>query len=44
MSYSSSLEHVMGYDEKVRKGKEISDPFVEHLRRVLPRDEWEVFK
>ena len=44
MSFYRSLELLMGYDEKVRKGKEISDPFVEHLRSVLPRDEWEVFK
>ncbi len=45
MSYLSSLNHVIGYDDKIRRRKEPSDPFVEHLREVLPRDgTWEVFR
>ena len=44
MSFFSSLNHVVGLDEKLRKNGEYQDPGLEHLRKVLPRDEWEVFK
>lgn len=45
MSYLSSVNHVIGYDDKIRRRKERPDPFLDHLRSVLPRDHpWEVFR
>lgn len=44
MSQGRSIESLIHLDDRVRKKKEREDPFVEHLRSVLPRDEWEVFK
>ena len=46
MSQERSIESMIQYEEKLRRNKEVKDPFVEeHLRSVLPRDEvWRVFK
>ena len=45
MSFFSSLNHVVGLDEKLRKNGEYQDPGLEHLRKVLPRDEnWRCLK
>lgn len=45
MSQLRSIESMILYNEKLRKNKGRVDPFVEHLREVLPRDgTWEVFK
>ena len=33
------------FEEKLRRRTENEDPFIKHLRSVLPRDgNWEVFK
>ena len=39
MSQLRSIESTIQYAEKLRRNKEVKDPFVEHLRSVLPRDE-----
>lgn len=45
MSQERSIESTIRYAEKLRTRKEREDPFVRHLRSVLPRDEiWKVFK
>ena len=45
MSQLRSIESIILYNEKLRKNKGRVDPFVEHLREVLPRaGTWEVFK
>ena len=45
MSQLRSIESMIRYNEKLRKNKGRVDPFVEHLREVLPRDgTWEVCK
>ena len=45
MSQLRSIEATILYDEKVRRRKERPDPFLDHLRSVLPRDHpWEVFR
>ena len=44
MSFFSSLNHVVGLDEKLRKNGEYQDPGLEHLRKVLPRENWGMFK
>ncbi len=45
MSQLRSIESTILYNEKIRKHKGRVDPFVEHLREILPKDgTWEVFK
>ena len=48
MSQLRSIESTIQYAEKLRRSEEREereDPFVKHLRSVLPRDEvWRVFK
>ena len=45
MSQLRSIESTILYNEKIRKHKGRVDPFVEHLREVLPRDgTWEVIE
>ncbi|WP_298277823.1 hypothetical protein [Ferroplasma sp.] len=43
MSQLRGVESMILYNEKLRKNKGSVDPFVEHLREILPRDgNWEV--
>ena len=45
MSQLRSIESTILFEEKLRRRKETEDPFLKHLRSVLPRDgSWEVFK
>ena len=45
MSQLRSIESTIQYAEKLRRSEEREDPFVKHLRSVLPRDGvWRVFK
>ncbi len=45
MSQLRSIESTIQYAEKLRRNNQVKDPFVEHLRSILPRDgSWEVFK
>ena len=44
MSQLRSIESTIRYEEKLRRNNKKEDPLVEHLRSVLPRGSWEVFK
>ena len=45
MSQLRSIESTIRYAENLRHNKRRDDPFIEHLRSVLPRgSEWKIFK